>query len=318
MIEICSNSKKIQKRNQAKERTRKKQEVAELLSKAAKKYIPEGIEDPSLDIKSKRRLVQIVKNRISAQRTRDHRKNYISELEEVKARLAEANHELLERNRMLEERLKAMEDNHLKLRAENEELRRRDVGKVHPHQPDSLQQQQPTGMSAENSFIESVFNSSKKSPLEEESEPEEETQNIYPGSPVLTRRSSGKGGLYRYLLATMMIFAVFSGLKIKVGKITRGPRPHKPKVPKIPKSSELIDKRDVIITAPSAPDIPILPKQMETRDDVSLNIWYWDNDYCGLSKEDEYDLDIDMGISKKDDNLSDGGFSDASTNADDE
>lgn len=316
MIGLCSNSKKIQKRNQAKERTRKKQEIAELLSKTAKKYIPEGIEDPNLDIKSKRRLVQIVKNRISAQRTRDHRKRYINELEEVKARLAEANHELLERNRMLEERLKAMEDSHSKLRAENEELRRRDIAKINLQQPDSLQQQQPV-ISAENSFIESVFNSSKKSPLEE-SEPEDETNNVYPGSPVLTRRSNGKGGLYRYLLATMMIFAVFSGLKIKVGKITRGPRPHKPKIPKIPKKSELIEKPDVIITAPTAPDIPILPPQMEKKDDISLNIWYWENDYCDLHKEDNYDLDLGI-ISqegKKDDNLSDAGFSDASTNAD--
>jgi len=72
-----------------------------LLEKAPQKYIPPGIDDPELDDKTKRRLVQKLKNRIASQHTRDSRKKRMSELEEVKMLLEKANKELNERNRML-------------------------------------------------------------------------------------------------------------------------------------------------------------------------------------------------------------------------
>lgn len=121
---ISTNSKKIQKRNKEEKKAKAKQELEQLLATTAKKYIPEGIDDPNLDDKTKRKMVQMVKNRVAAQKTRDKRKTYMSELEEVKARLDEANRQLNERNRLLEQRVRELECSQAQLMAENQELKR--------------------------------------------------------------------------------------------------------------------------------------------------------------------------------------------------
>lgn len=138
---VSTNSKKIQKRNKEEKKVKAKHELEQLLATTAKKYIPEGIDDPNLDDKTKRKMVQMVKNRVAAQKTRDKRKNYMSELEEVKARLDEANRQLNERNSLLEQRVRELESSQARLMAENLELKR--GGHSNASQSRSMPQQMP-------------------------------------------------------------------------------------------------------------------------------------------------------------------------------
>ena len=115
--------------------------------------------------------MQKVKNRIASQNTRDQRRKYITELEEVKIHLAKANEELNERNRLLEERLKAIENEKMVLFTENQELKRQNV----------------LNTQAEN-FI-----------------------TYEATSPALSRSSSkGRSPSYKFFLGTFMAFAVYS------------------------------------------------------------------------------------------------------------
>jgi len=130
MMNISINSKKIKKQYIPKKRLKPKQEIAALLLKVPQKYVPDGIEDPNIDDRERRRLMQKFKNRLASQRTRDQRKQHISELEEVSILLEMANKELNEKNRLLnernkelEERLKAVENEKLMLLEENGKLK---------------------------------------------------------------------------------------------------------------------------------------------------------------------------------------------------
>jgi len=206
MIKLSAKSKKIQKRYIAKERTEAKQEVAALLLTAPQKYIPAAINDPKLDDKSKRRLIQKVKNRIASQHTRDQRKKYISELEEIKMHLEKANRELNEKNRllsektnMLEERLKTVEHRNIILSEENNELRRRDI---------------PNFLPGFETKIEESSNIDFR--IEGFDEGDEEAEML---SPTLNRKQTKSSNHYwTFFLGIFTVCVVCSGIAVKLGQ----------------------------------------------------------------------------------------------------
>lgn len=121
---MSNKTKTIQKRDGEKARAKVKQDMETILSKAAQKHIPEGIEDPTLDIKAQRHLVQKVKNRVAAQKARDEKKQYVNELEEIKQKLEEQTRLLNEKNYFLMGRVQQLESVQKYLVAENMELRK--------------------------------------------------------------------------------------------------------------------------------------------------------------------------------------------------
>ena len=84
---LVGRSKRIQKRTEAKERTKVKQEAKAFFEGIDTKFLPEGYDDPNLDERSKKKMIQMVRNRISAQNSRDRRKNRLEQLEEINSQL---------------------------------------------------------------------------------------------------------------------------------------------------------------------------------------------------------------------------------------
>ena len=206
MIKVSNQSKKIQKRVKAKERMQLKQEIAVLLLKAPKKYIPAGIQDPNLDDRARRRLMQRLKNRMASQQTRDQRKKHISELEEVKMHLEKANKELNEKNRLLNERnseleelLRAVQNEKLLLIEENNELKQRGIA---------------------------CFDSSKATSDSRIDDPQkyfdfsEDKHEGNASSPTLTRKNKYQGHYFNFFLGVLTICVACSGIAIKVGQET--------------------------------------------------------------------------------------------------
>lgn len=103
--EISEKSKKIQKRDKVKKRIQSKMELERLLSQVDKRHIPAGLNNPNLDDKTKRHLVQVMKNRMAAKKSREAKSTYINELEEVRARLKEENKKLAEKSMTLEQKV---------------------------------------------------------------------------------------------------------------------------------------------------------------------------------------------------------------------
>jgi len=125
---INTRSKRIQKREKPKEKAKAskaapkgkqaRQKATEaLLSKVDSRFIPEGFDDPDLDEKTRKKMIQMIRNRVSAQTSRDRKKAYINQVEEVKEKLSSDNNKLTKENALLLERIK-------KLEQENEALKR--------------------------------------------------------------------------------------------------------------------------------------------------------------------------------------------------
>jgi len=186
--EISSNSKKIKKQEKVQQKEKIYKDLEYIFSKASDKHIPEGITNPNIDIKTQRRMIQSVKNRIAAQETRDRRKTYIKELESAKEELEDFNQDLLEKNRILEEKLRAMEQEKIELLAQNEELKRKDI---------------------------SHYLSTTK-PNEEPSNQESDVL-LYSNSPQLSRASSNRNSRFYPFLGLIVIIAILSFLKVKIG-----------------------------------------------------------------------------------------------------
>jgi len=198
LIDISSQSKKIQKRDKAKARAKIKQNMAMVMAVAPEKYIPSGIDDPNLDDKTKRKMIQMAKNRMAAQKTRDRKKQYTSELEEVKNHLAKVNEELEEKNRLLEEKIRALEMNQVYLLQENQELKQKQFLETF-YQPnvETLPSSIDTGSGFDS-------NSEYKS---------------LPSPAGLSRRSSrGTNNYFNFFLGVIAICAVYTGINIKIGQ----------------------------------------------------------------------------------------------------
>jgi len=122
---LVSRTKRIQKREKAKQRLKVKQEASSpMLSSVNSKYIPEGFDNPDLDEKTRRKMVQMIRNRISAQSSRDRKKAYMMQLEDAKALLAEENSKICQEKESLMKQLKKLEKTQRKLQSENQELKK--------------------------------------------------------------------------------------------------------------------------------------------------------------------------------------------------
>ena len=84
---LSAKSKRIMKRNAAKERTKTRKGAETFLAGVDPKFLPEGFDDPNLDEKTRKKMIQMVRNRISAQNSRDRKKVFMQQMEEVNTRL---------------------------------------------------------------------------------------------------------------------------------------------------------------------------------------------------------------------------------------
>jgi len=117
---ISDKSKRIKKkRDQAKERNKSKLD----LDKIDKKFIPEGFYDPNLDEQTRKKMIQMIRNRASAQASRDKKKLYMQQLESENQKLHKQNASLMSKNSELNNRLKALEYSYAQLAQENQELK---------------------------------------------------------------------------------------------------------------------------------------------------------------------------------------------------
>ena len=204
--------------------------MAQVLATAPEKYIPSGIDDPNLDDKTKRKMIQMAKNRMAAQKTRDRKKMYTSELEEVKEHLNRVNEELAEKNRLLEERIKALEVSQMYLMQENQELKK-------------------------NQFMDNFYQSSA-APSENtgfDSTSNDEYRSM--PSPALVRgQSRSTNNYWNFFLGIIAICAVYTGINIKIGQETENvPDPFKDTLdewtmetfhPEVPEIAEIARKEE--------------------------------------------------------------------------
>jgi len=116
---INTRSKRIQKKEKGRDKvkTPKPDPLEALIQKVDSKYLPEGFDDPNLDEKAKKRMIQMIRNRVSAQTSRDRKKAYLNQVEQVREGLSDENLRLVRENTKLLERVKKLEE-------ENEDLKR--------------------------------------------------------------------------------------------------------------------------------------------------------------------------------------------------
>ena len=195
---ISAKSKRIMKREKAKQRTqaRTPKITEETLygGEIPEKYIPKAYYDPKLDEKAKRKMLQMVRNRISAQNSRDRKKQHTQLIEEKNNELSQENFSLKNKVNEQDELIKA-------LQKENEELRNGLVSALGTKATHHLQ----------NDVLQNDFLSS-----DHFRHSDNETQNTGESpalsgttSPVL-RRSFRTGGFMKYSLALATIFAVLT------------------------------------------------------------------------------------------------------------
>lgn len=116
---INTRSKRIQKKEKGKDRvkTPKQDPLEALIQKVDSKYLPEGFDDPNLDEKAKKKMIQMIRNRVSAQTSRDRKKAYLNQVEQVRESLTDENLRLVRENTKLLDKVKKLEE-------ENQELKR--------------------------------------------------------------------------------------------------------------------------------------------------------------------------------------------------
>ena len=122
-----NKSKRTMKRQIAKERTKTKQDYTAFLEGVDSKFLPEGFDDPNLDEKTKKRMVQMVRNRISAQNSRDRKKGHMRKLEDINTKLVLEKEALVrERVNLVDEIQRLQQTNHA-LYEENQTLKNGNV-----------------------------------------------------------------------------------------------------------------------------------------------------------------------------------------------
>jgi hypothetical protein len=99
-----------------------KQEIS-TISDISSKYIPEGFNDPDLDDKTKKKMIQMIRNRISAQNSRDRKKMYVQQLEALQQKLADESRMNFERSKKLQEENKRLIAMNAQLMEENLRLK---------------------------------------------------------------------------------------------------------------------------------------------------------------------------------------------------
>jgi len=120
---ILSRSKRILKRAKAKQRSQLKQEFVPALSPATSRYTAEPYNEGTGEDKTKKKMVQMIRNRISAQNSRDRKKNYVVQLEYSKNRLSDENEKLINDKNKLMKEIKKLEESQATMLKENQMLR---------------------------------------------------------------------------------------------------------------------------------------------------------------------------------------------------
>lgn len=212
---VSTKSKRIQKREKAKQRSQAKvpkvTEEAIISGEIPSKYIPEGFNPENLDEKSKKKMLQMIRNRISAQNSRDRKKNLIETLENQQRVLSEE-------NLKLKSRIRQLEDINAQLQKENQGYKKALKNQFSSSNPIATAQQSEfhSNIFQNGMFTESVVDSS------------DTTTNRSPvlsgtSSPII-RSPNRSGGFMKYSLALAMIFAVvmFTGMNPTPAQQTPG------------------------------------------------------------------------------------------------
>lgn len=121
---LVSRTKRILKREKAKQRIKIKQEGNLSVTCANSTTASEVVNNPDLDDKTKKKMIQMIRNRISAQSSRDRKKVYMLQLEDAQNQLMDENSKLNFEKEVLLKELRKLEETQKKLIDENEGLKR--------------------------------------------------------------------------------------------------------------------------------------------------------------------------------------------------
>jgi len=111
------------KRAKAKQRNLFKQENIPLASPTSSRYTLDGFGELPVEGKSKKKMVQMIRNRISAQNSRDRKKKYVVQLEQVKNQLFEENSSLKKDTMQLQNEINRLKEIQNRMMKENEMMR---------------------------------------------------------------------------------------------------------------------------------------------------------------------------------------------------
>jgi len=186
---LLTKSKRIMKRNAAKERKKAKEETTFSLEGIDKKFIPEGFDDPNLDEKTRKKMIQMIRNRISAQNSRDRKKFQMQKLEDINTGIMEENTNLLREKAALLNEIAKMQENERKLYKEIENLRQSTVCSS-------------CGRAQNGDFTHNMDEAQQYS-TEEEGLPIGGLSNL--SSPLLTRFASGGKGFLAFFAFTCFL-----------------------------------------------------------------------------------------------------------------
>ena len=200
-------SKRILKREKAKQRAQarapKITEDTLFTGDIPAKYIPEGFYNPDVDEKTKKKMLQMVRNRISAQNSRDRKKQQAQHLEEKNNELKQENFGLKNRVNEQDEIIKA-------LRKENEELKNSLINALRSKDTEHLQNDTLRSDVLQND----LFGHSDR-----DTQHTGESPNLSGRTSPIMRRHFQSGGFMKYSLALATIFAVvmFTGVNSPPG-----------------------------------------------------------------------------------------------------
>lgn len=105
---VASKSRRIIKREHAKQRSATKPMPLALSREVTQKFSPDEVNELNIDDKSKKKILQMIRNRISAQNSRDRKKVYIRKLEALQKKTAAENDQLLKQARGLKQANEAL------------------------------------------------------------------------------------------------------------------------------------------------------------------------------------------------------------------
>lgn len=106
---VHDKSKRIAKQDKPREKIKFKQDPESIMKRVDSRYIPDGFDNPDLDDHTKKKMIQMIRNRVSAQSSRDKKKMYVTQLEEARDELEQENFTLLKEKSMLSNRIRDLE-----------------------------------------------------------------------------------------------------------------------------------------------------------------------------------------------------------------
>lgn len=175
------------------------------------KYIPEEFNDEGLDEKERKKILQMIRNRVAAQNSRDKKKNHMKELEEQNKSMCL---EIVK----LKKYIKQLEEINMALQKENQEVKLALMNAYYYH--NAQQQNTQTQQISRNEPPQSthvsqqhVRNDSFESTDSSNGPSNESSQQSVPAIPVI-RRGLYSGSFLKYSIAVLTIFAVvmFTGV----------------------------------------------------------------------------------------------------------